>query len=449
MADAAQVGTKAGPSAPAQAEAPLRTGTHALRHMLARQDFRRLFGARLAAQWADGIFQASLAGAVLFNPQHAANPGDLAASFAILLLPYSFIGPFAGVLLDRNSRTKLMVWSNVVRAIVVLSVAVLVFSGYQGIGFFALALVALSVSRFFLSALSASLPHVVDRPELVSANALTTTLGTAMAAVGGLTALGVRMVAGTGNHGYGAVSASSAVGYVLAAWAISHFKAGALGPSTADRQIHTSAREIAVGMWQGAVHIVRKPPAAAVLTAMSVHRFLFGTLTVSVLLLFRQYVEPAGFIRSGIAGVGQALGAGAIGALVAASVTPVLVRRFGKPAWAAAALALGGGLGMALFIPFVPWMFLLGGFVIGFAGQAAKVCADTIVQETMEESFRGRVFSVYDTLFNVTFVLGIVVGAYVLPPDGRSVSVFVTGAVLYVLVGVVYRVIAVRSHFPR
>src|SRR6201999_1857898 len=74
---------------------------HHLVVLLRGPGFRRLLGVRLFAQFADGVFQASLAGAVLFNPERQAHASDIAAGFAVLLLPYSVIGPFAGVLLDR------------------------------------------------------------------------------------------------------------------------------------------------------------------------------------------------------------------------------------------------------------------------------------------------------------------------------------------------------------
>ncbi|WP_173162929.1 hypothetical protein [Phytohabitans suffuscus] len=42
--------------------------THNLRSVLAVRGFRRLLGVRLSSQLADGLFQAALAGSVLFNP---------------------------------------------------------------------------------------------------------------------------------------------------------------------------------------------------------------------------------------------------------------------------------------------------------------------------------------------------------------------------------------------
>ncbi|MDQ6850377.1 MAG: MFS transporter, partial [Actinomycetota bacterium] len=142
--------------------------------VLAVPGFRRLFGVRLSAQFADGVFQASLAAAVLFNPERAASAGDVAAGFAVLLLPYSIIGPFAGVLLDRWWRQRVLVMANLSRALAVIGVAAEIAFGLHGQPFYASALVVLSISRFFNAALSAGLPHVVGTDELVTANALST-----------------------------------------------------------------------------------------------------------------------------------------------------------------------------------------------------------------------------------------------------------------------------------
>src|SRR3954471_17483422 len=153
--------------------------------LLLRGDFRRLLATRLLSQFGDGVFQAALAGTVLFNPQRAADPVDVAAGFAILLLPYSLVGPFAGVWLDRWSRRHVLVRANVLRAGLVAIVAALVLTGVGGVGFYAVGLTVFSVNRFVLAALSAGLPHTTDEPSLVSANALSTTAGAVATVSGG------------------------------------------------------------------------------------------------------------------------------------------------------------------------------------------------------------------------------------------------------------------------
>ena len=53
----------------------------------------------------------------------------------------------------------------------------------------------------------------------------------------------------------------------------------------------------------------------------------------------------------------------------------------------------------------------VGVFALAFVAQGVKICVDTVVQRTIDDNFRGRVFTVYDTLFNVAFVAAAVVTA--------------------------------------
>ena len=59
-------------------------------------------------------------------PERQASPLAIAASFGILLLPYSFIGPFAGVFLDRWRRRQVLVYANWLRAVTTVLTVVIV-----------------------------------------------------------------------------------------------------------------------------------------------------------------------------------------------------------------------------------------------------------------------------------------------------------------------------------
>jgi MFS family permease len=410
-----------------------------VRHLLLRGDFRRLLGTRLLSQFGDGVFQAALAGTVLFNPQRAADPVDVAAGFAVLLLPYSLVGPFAGVWLDRWSRRQVLLRANLLRAVLVLGVAALVLAGVGGIPFYVAGLVVFSVNRFVLAALSAGLPHTVDEPSLVSANALSTTSGAVATVVGGVGALGVLQVLGTGNGGYALVGASSALPYVAAAAVVAGFARAYLGPDHMARTARLSAREVAVGMLAGARHAWSHKPAAAALTAISLHRLFYGFLTLMTLLLYRNtFTSSSSLFPGGLVGLGEVVGAGAIGTLLAAVVTPWAVRRVGKPRWITAVLAGGGLAQLVLGLPFQPSTIVAAGLALGFVAQAVKICVDTTLQEVVDDDYRGRVFSVYDTLFNVTFVVALLVGAFVLPASGISYGLLVVVGVGYLLTAVAY-----------
>ena len=56
-----------------------------VRQLLVLPWFRWLYGTRLVSQTADGVFQASLASAVFFNPEHQTDPKQAAAGFVVLL----------------------------------------------------------------------------------------------------------------------------------------------------------------------------------------------------------------------------------------------------------------------------------------------------------------------------------------------------------------------------
>ncbi|MEI4271631.1 MFS transporter [Klenkia sp. LSe6-5] len=403
------------------------------RRLLRRPDFRRLLLTRLASQFGDGMFQAALAGTVLFNPQRAADPVDVAAGFAVLLVPYSLLGPFVGVWLDRWSRRQVLLVANAVRALLVAGVAALVVAGVGGPAFYLAGLAVFSVNRFVLSALSAGLPHTCDRPSLVSANALSTTAGAVSTVLGGGVAIGVQSLLARGDSGYAVLALCAAGPYLLGSAIVAGFARDHLGPDHTSRAATTSARDVLHGMLAGARHVLDSRPATWVLTLMAVHRICFGVLTLLTLLLYRTTLEPVGlFFPVGLPGIAQVLGAGAVGTLLAAVLTPPAVRRWGKGRWTTGVLLLGGAGQLGLGLPFLAPTIVAAGFLLGFVAQAVKICVDSTLQEVVHDDFRGRVFSVYDAVFNVTFVLALVLGALTLPASGASVPALVLVGVLYV-----------------
>ncbi|MGH3811728.1 MAG: MFS transporter, partial [Pseudonocardiaceae bacterium] len=126
-----------------------------VRRLLGTRGFGRLLTSRFAAQWGDGVFQAGLGGAVLFNPERQADPIAVAAGLAVLLLPYSLVGPFAGALLDRWDRRRVLAIANLLRAIPIVLVALAVGTGVAGVPLYVGALLVTGVSRFVLAGLSA------------------------------------------------------------------------------------------------------------------------------------------------------------------------------------------------------------------------------------------------------------------------------------------------------
>jgi MFS family permease len=124
-------------------------------------------------------------------------------------------------------------------------------------------------------------------------------------------------------------------------------------------------------------------------------------------------------------------------------VTPAAVRRFGKAAWVTGLFAAAAVTEVVLGVPYTMPTLVLAAFLLGIVAQATKISVDTLVQEQVEDDYRGRVFSLYDTLFNVTFVAAAVVGAFVLPVSGKSYFMLGVVAAGYAVTAVAYR-LAVR-----
>jgi MFS family permease len=394
---------------------------------------------RLGAQFGDGVFQASLAGAVLFNPERQAHASDIAAGFAVLLLPYSLIGPFTGVLIDRWSRARTLVFANLVRAVAVVAVAGEIAGGLSGEPFYASALVVLSISRFLLSALSAALPHVVGSDELVTANAMTTTVGALATTAGGGAAVGVRALIGNSAHDYAAIAVAATVGYLLSAAFAAGFDRDVLGPDDVERSQRETLAEVARGLVAGARHLASRRPALYALGAITAHRLCYGLWAVTSVLLYRNYFHADGPLRVGLSGLAQFVVAIAIGGGIAAVVTPPISRRIGFANWGVVLLSAAGVIELVFGLEFNLPAQLAGAALLGFTAQGFKVCVDTTVQQHVDDEYRGRVFTFYDTLFNLALVIAAAITAVAIPDSGRSSAAVIALGIGYLITAAAYR----------
>lgn len=411
--------------------------------------FALISGVRSVSLAGDGIFHTSLAGVVFFNPEHATTAAQAAAGFAVLLVPYSLLGPFAGVLLDHWRRTRVLVACNVLRAVLVAAVAgLLVTTGPSGPAFFLVALAAVSAGRLYNAAAAAALPHVVPAGRLVLANSVWTVLGTFATLAGGALGLATRQLGGAGDTAAAVAALSAAAVYASAAALAGRFDRDALGPLGSAT---TSTLLVAARAWRevvdGARNVAAHRQAAAALTAIGVHRFLYGISTIATLLLYRNYFTSTGLLRAGLTGAAQVVAAAIAGALLAAAVTPAITRRWSTRRWIIVLYAVAAVVQVTLGPPYQMAPLLVAAVLLGAVAQGTQICVESILQEHITDDFRGRVFSFYDTLFNATFVAAAVVAALALPDSGKSYPMLTVIAVGYAAVAIGYA-IASRTRAP-
>ncbi|MGA0010479.1 MAG: MFS transporter [Candidatus Nanopelagicales bacterium] len=406
-----------------------------LRAVLVVRDFRRLFGVRLAGQFGDGLLQAALATFVLFSPERQPTAASVAGAFAVLFLPYSLVGPFAGVFLDEWRRRQVLVYANLLRGLLVVGVAALVGIRHDGLDLAVSVLLVLGVARFFLAGVAASLPHVVDGPLLVTANALTPTAGTIAAAIGGLVGVGIRAVSGGGDTGSIVVLACAIASYIISAAIAATLPKDRLGPD--EDTVRNSLLGVIQGFGDGFRQLVQHPLAGRAVVVVIVQRIAFGALTVLGLLLIRNTFNPAADADAALGQFALVTGAAAVGALLGAIATPGRVRRMGYVRWTviavgqAAPVVTVGVLG-GMFLPAL-WPLLIAALSLGFANQAAKVASDTLIQREIDDDYLGRVFSLFDVAVNVALVAGIVAVAFTSPESGIApITVLIVGALIAV-----------------
>ena len=410
-----------------------------LRELLRSGLFRRLFGTRLVGQFGDGVFQVALAAFVVFSPEKEATAGDVAEAFALLLLPFTVIGPFAGVFLDRWRRRQVLLYANLLRAAIVLIVITQVLADHSGWLFYTSALAALSCNRFILAGLSAALPQAVDNERLVVANAVSPTAGTLAATLGGSVGVVVRAIVGSGDHANALILAVAALLYTASALVARTMPQDSLGP---DERPETSTwsevKIVARGLWEGLRHLGERKAAAAALVAITANRFCYGLTTIMVLLLFRNTFNDPHDTNAGLRGFGVAVAVSGVGFFLAAIATPVVLRRVGLSTWITVCMA-GSGIALAASATWfrVPPL-LAGALVAGFFAQGQKICTDTTVQRDVEDAYRGRVFSLYDMLFNGAFVAAATVAAATIPASGKSLTLIYATVAVYIAVGLSY-----------
>jgi hypothetical protein len=391
---------------------------------------------RWSGQATDGLFQSALASFVLFSPERQADALSAAIAFAVVLLPYSLVGPFVGTILDRVSRQRALLFSNLARAANLLVVSALVFAGQTGVVLTVFVLIAFGINRLILAGLSAGLPLVIETKSLISANALAVTGGSVLVVLGGGLGVAIRNLfdgLAVADHADAIMVLFAAGGYLSAALLTLRVGKKEIGPLPHEVK-EASFKEGINEMREGFAFLRTHSDAIRGIIATAVQRGGITALTLTALLLERNTFNSPSNPEAGLKGFGIVLTIAGVGITLGALTAPYGVRRFGRHRWIKWSLLVGAGGPMFLVISQTEIALALTGFFVALCGQNVKVTNDALVQSKIDDYYRGRVFAVYDVLVNGAIVSGGLIAALMLPTSGVTPWVPALVSASYLLV---------------
>lgn len=405
--------------------------------ILKDRKFARLLRLRWSGQITDGIFQSALASFILFSPERQANALNAALAFAVVLLPYSMIGPFVGTILDRVSRQRAIMFSNLVRTGTLLIIALLIFQGFTGIELTVFILISFGINRLILAGLSAGIPLMIESKSLISANAIAVTGGSVWVVLGGGIGLGIRQLIN------GDTSADKADGYIILVAALGYLIAALFALALGKKEIGPLDHEVKnasftqgfIEMREGIHFLSQHMDAARGIGSIAIHRGGITAMTLIALLLERNTFNDPADNEAGLAGLSFTLTIAALGFVIGALVAPIGVAKIGQHRWMRISL-LASAIG-PLFIVFTrtPLTLAIAAFLTAMCGQSLKVTNDALVQSKINDIYRGRVFSVYDVVVNGAIVSGALFAAVLLPDTGDTFLVPLIVSVIYLISG--------------
>jgi MFS family permease len=308
-------------------------------------------------------------------------------------LPSVVMGPLSGVIADRFSRRTIMIASDIVRAIVVLGF-LFVRRPDQMWLVYVLTVLQLAFSTFFEPAKTAAIPSIVSDRELVPANAIASVTWSVMltlgAAIGGFVA---------GSFGTNAAFVLDSLTFIASAMLISKVRF----PKRAERPKSKLTVSKALGITdtiEGAHYVRHRPRVLAYLLVKTSWGMGGGILTL--LAVFGERIFPvAGKAATGIGVLFTARGIGT-------AFGPILARRWTGETRKQMQTAVGIAflMGGTFYIAFAvsrsfAWalVFLA---VAHMGGSILWVFSTVLLQKTVEDNFRGRVFAAEMALVTLT-----------------------------------------------
>lgn len=354
------------------------------------RSFRLLWLGQVVSQMGDWFNTIALYTIIL---QLTGSGRDVGLLLVARFVPSFFFGPIAGVVADRFSRQKIMIVSDLLRALVVLGF-LFVRSADQLWLVYVLTVLQLGLSTFFEPAKTAAIPSIVEDRELVPANAISSVTWSAMLTIGA--AVGGVITAGFGTDVAFILDGGT---YLLSAALIASIRVPKR--KKRERQKISLSRLLGIGETiEGIKYVIERPRVLAMLLVKPAWGIGGGILTL--LAVFGERIFPVG--KSAAGGIGVLFAARGIGT----AVGPIVARRLAGEGVKRMQASIGIAflIGGAFYIAFgAATSFVFALIVLGIAhcgGSILWVFSTVMLQRTVVDHFRGRVFAAELALLTLT-----------------------------------------------
>ena len=321
--------------------------------------------------------------------QHA-NPGLVVTGvFLARAVPMLAAGPIAGVLLDRVDRKRVMISSDVTRAVIALAF-ILCIRQRGPILLYLLSAALMFASPFFTAGRNSILPGIATPEELHTANTMTQTTSWASLTAGAfLGAVGEQ-------YGFKVAFGFNALSFVISALCISRLKRpGGFNPATYMR-LPAASRRTDLAQYRDGIRYMRSTPLVFGIAMLSVGWATGGGAAQILFSLFGEKVFNAGPM-----GIGVIWGFAGIGLLIGGSIAYWLGKRVSfvqyKRTIAIAYVIHGGAYIVFSQMPTIAWacVFIL---ISRAAIAVSSVLNFSQLLRHVEDRFRGRVFATLESL---------------------------------------------------
>jgi predicted MFS family arabinose efflux permease len=391
------------------------------------RSFRQLWLGQVVSQMGDWFDTIALYTIIL---KLTGSGRDVGLLLVARFVPSFFFGAISGVIADRFSRKRIMIVSDILRAVVVLGFLFVRRADQLWI-IYVLTVFQLGLSTFFEPAKTAAIPSIVEDRELVAANAIASVTWSVMltlgAAIGGFI---------TGVFGTDVAFILDALTYLLSAALIASIRL----PKRKKRERQKLSLGRLLGITEtidGIRYVKDRPRVLAALLVKPAWGLGGGILTL--LAVFGERIFPVGKDAAG--GIGVLFAARGIGT----AVGPIVARRISGEGNRRMQASIGiafliGGLFYMAFGSATSFIFAL--IVLGIAhcgGSILWVFSTVLLQRAVVDNFRGRVFAAELALLTLTmaasnYITGELLDRFQISP--RIVTVGI--GMLFVLPGVAW-----------